>query len=308
MRGTPDPQLAMLSSLSTEDLIPADHPIRRIRVVVDAVLAELDPVAFKKFNFKGANNDTVWGFTLKPAGPQFAAAAKLPIAFVVHGGPQGSFSNSWSYRWNPRVFASPGYAVVSVDFHGSTGYGQAFTDAINKNWGGWPLLDLQRGLDFALKQDIMLDGDRACALGGSYGGYMMNWIEGQWPDRFKCIVQHDGVFDARAREVILVRRIAAHEVDAVPGWVLVDIGEDHDLRRVLVAHGVDDAARRVARLLRRAPGPQGTRPGIPGLPALRRLRPRRGSRGARSLLYDLGHRGPARRIHRARLYPGADGR
>jgi dipeptidyl aminopeptidase/acylaminoacyl peptidase len=122
----------------------------------------------------------------------------LPIAFLVHGGPQGSFSNSWSYRWNPRVFVSPGYAAVSVDFHGSTGYGQAFTDAINRNWGGWPLEDLQMGLAYITANDPQLEAGNACALGGSYGGYMMNWIEGRWPDRFKCIVQHDGVFDARA--------------------------------------------------------------------------------------------------------------
>lgn len=159
-----------------------------------ALLAELDPVTFKKFSFAGANNDTVWGWTLKPAG----STGKLPIALLVHGGPQGTFSNSWSYRWNPRVFSGPGYGVVTVDFHGSTGYGQAFTDSINKNWGGWPLEDLQKGLAYATGHDLQLDADNACALGGSYGGYMMNWIEGRWPDRFRCLVQHDGVFDARA--------------------------------------------------------------------------------------------------------------
>ncbi|HET6942452.1 MAG TPA: S9 family peptidase [Sphingomicrobium sp.] len=158
------------------------------------VLAELDPVIFDKFSFKGAGDDTVWGWTLRPA----RVTTKLPIALLVHGGPQGTFSNSWSYRWNPRVFTGPGYAAVSVDFHGSTGYGQAFTDAINKNWGGWPLEDLQKGLAYATGHDPQLDADNACALGGSYGGYMMNWIEGRWPDRFKCVVQHDGVFDARA--------------------------------------------------------------------------------------------------------------
>ncbi len=109
-----------------------------------------------------------------------------------------AFHDSWSYRWNPRLFIAPGYAAVSVDFHGSTGYGQAFTDAIHQNWGGWPLEDLQKGLAYATAHDPQLDADNACALGGSYGGYMMNWIEGKWPDRFKCIVQHDGVFDARA--------------------------------------------------------------------------------------------------------------
>jgi dipeptidyl aminopeptidase/acylaminoacyl peptidase len=159
-----------------------------------ALLAELDPVTFHKFSFTGANNDTVWGWTLKPAN----TTAPLPISFLVHGGPQGSFNDSWSYRWNPRLFTAPGYAAVSVDFHGSTGYGQAFTDAIRQNWGGWPLEDLQKGLAYATANDPQLQANNACALGGSYGGYMMNWIEGQWPDRFKCIVQHDGVFDARA--------------------------------------------------------------------------------------------------------------
>jgi dipeptidyl aminopeptidase/acylaminoacyl peptidase len=157
------------------------------------LLAQFDPVTFQKFSFAGANNDTVWGWTLKPV-----MNKTLPIAFLVHGGPQGTFSNSWSYRWNPRLFTAPGYAAVSVDFHGSTGYGQAFTDAIHQNWGGWPLEDLQKGLAFATAHDPQLEANNACALGGSYGGYMMNWIEGNWPDRFRCIVQHDGVFDARA--------------------------------------------------------------------------------------------------------------
>jgi dipeptidyl aminopeptidase/acylaminoacyl peptidase len=159
-----------------------------------ALLAQLDPVTFTKFNFKGANNDTVWGWELKPAN----STAPLPISFLVHGGPQGSFNDSWSYRWNPRLFIAPGYAAVSVDFHGSTGYGQAFQDAIHQNWGGWPLTDLKLGLAYATAHDPQLEANNACALGGSYGGYMMNWIEGNWPDRFKCIVQHDGVFDARA--------------------------------------------------------------------------------------------------------------
>ncbi|MBN8810659.1 MULTISPECIES: S9 family peptidase [unclassified Sphingomonas] len=159
-------------------------------------LAGIDLPKVERFSFAGANNDTVWGYSVRPAG--LAAGGKAPIAFIVHGGPQGSSNNSWSYRWNPAVFAGAGYAVVAVDFHGSTGYGQAFTDAIRNNWGGWPLEDLQKGLKAATDKFSYLDADNACALGASYGGYMMNWIEGQWPDRFKCIVQHDGVFDARA--------------------------------------------------------------------------------------------------------------
>jgi dipeptidyl aminopeptidase/acylaminoacyl peptidase len=186
----------MNSIVAPDDLYRLDSrgPAVRLTDVNRELLAQLDPVTFNKFSFTGANGDKVWGFTLKPA----AAAAKLPVLLLVHGGPQGSFSNSWSYRWNPRVFSGPGYGIVSVDFHGSTGYGQAFTDAIHQNWGGWPLEDLQKGLAFATAHDPQLDADRACAAGGSYGGYMMNWIEGKWPDRFRCIVQHDGVFDARA--------------------------------------------------------------------------------------------------------------
>ncbi len=157
-------------------------------------LAGIDMPAVTRFSFTGANNDTVWGYAVKPAG----STGKVPVAFMVHGGPQGSSNNSWSYRWNPAVFAGAGYGLVAVDFHGSTGYGQKFSDDIRDNWGGWPLEDLQKGLKAATDKFDWLDGDRTCALGASYGGYMMNWIEGQWPDRFKCIVQHDGVFDARA--------------------------------------------------------------------------------------------------------------
>jgi dipeptidyl aminopeptidase/acylaminoacyl peptidase len=186
----------MNSIFAPDDLYRIDSKgrVTQLTAVNKPLLDQLDPVTFKKFSFTGANNDTVWGWTLKPAN----TTAPLPISFLVHGGPQGSFSDSWSYRWNPRLFTAPGYAAVSVDFHGSTGYGQAFTDSIHQNWGGWPLEDLQKGLAYATANDPQLQADNVCALGGSYGGYMMNWIEGKWPDRFKCIVQHDGVFDARA--------------------------------------------------------------------------------------------------------------
>jgi dipeptidyl aminopeptidase/acylaminoacyl peptidase len=188
--------IATMNSIrAPDDLYRIDgERVSQMTNVNGPLLAQLDPVTFAKFSFKGAKSDTVWGWELKPAG----VTGKLPIAFLVHGGPQGTFNNSWSYRWNPRVFSGPGYGVVAIDFHGSQGYGQAFTDAIHQNWGGWPLEDLQKGLAFATARDPQLDETRACALGGSYGGYMMNWIEGMWPDRFKCIVQHDGVFDARA--------------------------------------------------------------------------------------------------------------
>ncbi len=175
-------------------LAPRGRPGRQLSHANDAALAGLIPLNTTRFSFAGANGDTVWGQIHKPVN----ATGTLPVLLFVHGGPQGSFGDAWSNRWNPRVFASQGYAVVSVDFHGSTGYGQTFTDSIRSDWGGKPLEDLRLGLAAALARDPALDGANACALGASYGGYMMNWIEGQWSDRFKCLVQHDGVFDARA--------------------------------------------------------------------------------------------------------------
>ncbi|HTD72518.1 MAG TPA: S9 family peptidase [Steroidobacteraceae bacterium] len=150
---------------------------------------------YQQFSFPGWNNENVFGYVIKPA--DFKSDRKYPVAFLIHGGPQGSFGNAWSWRWNPQAFAGAGFAVVMVDFHGSTGYGQAFTDSISGDWGGKPLEDLKLGLDVALKANPWLDGEHACALGGSYGGFMINWIAGQWPDRFKCLVSHDGIFDNR---------------------------------------------------------------------------------------------------------------
>jgi dipeptidyl aminopeptidase/acylaminoacyl peptidase len=150
---------------------------------------------FEQFSFKGWNDETVYGYVVKPYG--FEPGRRYPIAFVVHGGPQVSFGSLWTYRWNAQTFAGGGYAVVMIDFHGSPGYGQAFTDSISRDWGGKPLIDLQKGLAAALEKYPWLDGERACALGASYGGFMMNWIEGHWPDRFRCIVNHDGLFDQR---------------------------------------------------------------------------------------------------------------
>ena len=194
---TPKGVVYALDTLTAPDdfysLAGKGRPTRLTSVNADK-LAGIDLPTVTRFSFTGANGDTVHGYAVRPYG----ATGKVPVAFMVHGGPQGSSNDSWSYRWNPAVFAGAGYGLVAVDFHGSTGYGQAFTDAIRGNWGGWPLEDLKAGLKAAADRFGWLDGDNACALGASYGGYMMNWIEGQWPDRFKCIVQHDGVFDARA--------------------------------------------------------------------------------------------------------------
>ena len=156
-------------------------------------LANVTFADFKQFNFKGWNNEKVHGYWLKPA--NFEKGKKYPIAFLVHGGPQGSFGNMFHYRWNAQLWAAQGYGVVMVDFHGSTGYGQEFTHSISRDWGGKPLEDLQKGLDFIVKDQPWLDRDNACALGASYGGYMMNWIAGNWPSGFKCLINHAGLFD-----------------------------------------------------------------------------------------------------------------
>jgi acylaminoacyl-peptidase len=149
----------------------------------------------EQFSFTGWNGETVHGYVVKPA--NYVPGKKYPVALLIHGGPQGSMANLFHYRWNPEVYAGAGYAAVMIDFHGSTGYGQAFTDSISQHWGDRPLEDLQKGWTAALAKYDFLDGGKACALGGSYGGFMVNWIAGNWNAPFKCLVSHDGVFDAR---------------------------------------------------------------------------------------------------------------
>ena len=156
-------------------------------------LADINFADFEQFSFKGWNNEKVHGYWLKPA--NFEQGKKYPIAFLVHGGPQGSFGNMFHYRWNAQLWAAQGYGVVMVDFHGSTGYGQEFTHSISRDWGGKPLEDLQKGLDFIVKDQPWLDRNNACALGASYGGYMMNWIAGNWSDGFNCLINHAGLYD-----------------------------------------------------------------------------------------------------------------
>jgi dipeptidyl aminopeptidase/acylaminoacyl peptidase len=169
--------------------------MRRLTDVNHDALAATVMGDYAPFQFAGANGDEVHGWIVKPAG--FDPAKRYPVAFLIHGGPQGSFHNEFHYRWNPQTYAGAGYAVVTVDFHGSTGYGQAFTDAISKDWGDKPLQDLQKGLAAALAQSPWMDGDRVAALGASYGGFMIDWIAGNWPDRFRCLVSHDGAVDQR---------------------------------------------------------------------------------------------------------------
>ncbi|QRK04475.1 S9 family peptidase [Archangium violaceum] len=169
--------------------------LRQLTRVNEDALARIRFGDYEQFEFPGWNGETVRAFVVKPV--DFNPKKKYPVAFLIHGGPQGSFGNHFHYRWNPQTYAGRGYAAVMVDFHGSTGYGQAFTDAIRGDWGGKPLEDLQKGLDAAIKRYGFLDGDKVCALGASYGGFMINWIAGQMPDRFRCLVNHDGNLDEK---------------------------------------------------------------------------------------------------------------
>ncbi len=159
----------------------------------DARVKKIDFGEPEQFSFKGAKGDTVYGWVVKPSGFK---GGKAPVAFLIHGGPQGSFGDHFHYRWNPQAYTGRGFAAVFIDFHGSTGYGQAFTDAIRGDWGGAPYEDLMLGLDAALAKYSWLDKDRMAALGASYGGYMVNWIAGQ-TKRFKALVTHDGNIDER---------------------------------------------------------------------------------------------------------------
>jgi dipeptidyl aminopeptidase/acylaminoacyl peptidase len=178
------------------------------RAITPSAAQALPEVAFgdyEQFTFAGWNGETVHGYVVKPW--NYEEGKRYPVAFLIHGGPQGSFGDGWSYRWNPQTYAGQGYAVVMIDFHGSTGYGQAFTDAISGHWGGKPLEDLQKGWAAAQTKYPFLDGDKACALGASYGGYMTNWIAGNWFEAdgrapFKCLVTHNGVFDTRSMGVV----------------------------------------------------------------------------------------------------------
>jgi acylaminoacyl-peptidase len=168
---------------------------RQMTHVNAAKLAGIDLAPYRQFSFAGWNGETVQGYVMQPVG--LVAGRKYPVAFIVHGGPQGSFGDDWSYRWNPQTYAAAGFGVVFIDFHGSTGYGQAFTDSISGRWGDRPLEDLQKGWAAALARFPYLDGNRACALGASYGGYMIYWMAGIWNAPWKCLVDHDGVFDNR---------------------------------------------------------------------------------------------------------------
>jgi dipeptidyl aminopeptidase/acylaminoacyl peptidase len=172
------------------------EPWQQITHMNDALLSQIDMQPLESFTFKGANDEGVQGFIVKP--PGFDPSKKYPLKFLIHGGPQGAWGDEWTYRWNAELFAATGnYVVVMINFHGSTGYGQRFTDSISGDWGGKPYVDLMKGLDYVEKTYPFIDKNREAALGASYGGYMANWILGH-TNRFKCIVSHDGTFNTES--------------------------------------------------------------------------------------------------------------
>lgn len=161
----------------------------------DALVARLTLHPAEDFGYVGAAGDSVFGFVVKP--PQWKVGQKFPLLLLIHGGPQGAWLDSWGSRWAPQMFAQGGYGLVIINPHGSTGYGQKFTDAVSKNWGGKPYDDPMRDVDAALARYPWLDSTRMAAAGGSYGGYMVDWIGGH-TNRFKALVSHAGVFDLEA--------------------------------------------------------------------------------------------------------------
>jgi dipeptidyl aminopeptidase/acylaminoacyl peptidase len=176
-------------------MFAADEKFKALTAINESKLVTLDLSKMEAFNFTGANKTSVEGFLIRP--PNFDPSKKYPLKFLIHGGPQGAWGDAWSYRWNAELMAASGYVVVMINPRGSTGYGQAFIDGVNGDWGGKPYIDLMKGLDYAEAHYPFIDKSRECALGASYGGYMANWILTH-TSRFACIVTHDGMFNPQS--------------------------------------------------------------------------------------------------------------
>jgi dipeptidyl aminopeptidase/acylaminoacyl peptidase len=191
--GVRNPGEVVATSIASN--IPKKEKIQSVTHLNDTLLAQLDLPKMESFWFTAKDGTKLQGFVIPP--PGYDSKNKYPTKLLIHGGPQGAWGDGWSYRWNAELFAANGYVVVMINPRGSTGYGQAVVDGVNGDWGGKPLSDLMLGLDYAEQHYPFIDKTRECALGASYGGYMANWVEGH-TDRFKCIVSHDGMFDAES--------------------------------------------------------------------------------------------------------------
>jgi dipeptidyl aminopeptidase/acylaminoacyl peptidase len=155
------------------------------------VLKDIEFGEYSSFTFPGWKGETVQAWEIKP--PDFDPNKKYPLLLLMHGGPENSWGNLFHYRWNPQLFAAAGYVVIEPNFHGSSGFGLKFMDAIKGQWGGAPYEDQMKAVDTALPWPY-IDKTRVAAAGASYGGYMANWVEGH-TDRFRTIVCHDGLYD-----------------------------------------------------------------------------------------------------------------
>jgi dipeptidyl aminopeptidase/acylaminoacyl peptidase len=175
--------------------ITGSQTVRVLTHVNDSLLAQLDLSALEPYWFVGAEGTKVEAFILRP--PNFDPAKKYPVKFLMHGGPQTAWGDAWSYRWNWQLMAASGYVVIGINRRGSTGYGQKFVDEVSGDWGGKAYTDLMKGLDAAEARYPFIDKTRECALGASYGGYMADWVLTH-TNRFKCIVTHDGMYDAES--------------------------------------------------------------------------------------------------------------
>lgn len=168
---------------------------KALTTVNDWLAEEVELAAVEEVWWEGANGDKVHGFVLFPPGT--SKDKRNPFLLVIHGGPQGMWSDKLHPRWNAQLFAAPGYVTLLPNPRGSVGYGQKFTEEISRDWGGKCYEDLMKGVDFMLEKG-WVDPERMCAGGGSFGGYMANWILGK-TDRFKCLFSHAGVYDLRSK-------------------------------------------------------------------------------------------------------------
>ncbi len=200
---SPDDQTLVVSGMRVDEpatllATPLHVPTEqwhKITSLNDERLSNIDFPKMESFSFAGANAHEVQGFLIRP--PNFDSHKKYPLKFLIHGGPQGAWGDAWSYRWNPELFAANGYVVVMINPRGSTGYGQQFVDEVSGDWGGRAYFDLMKGLDYVEAKYPFIDKKRECALGGSYGGYMANWILTH-TNRFACIVTHDGMYNPQS--------------------------------------------------------------------------------------------------------------
>ena len=187
--------------------------VRQITHHNDAILASLEMNAPETFWFDGAEGAKVQVMLIRP--PKFDATKKYPLLVVLHGGPQTMWANSWGYRWNSQIFSGAGYVSLMINRRGSTGYGQKFTDEITNDWGGKAYVDVMNGVDYTLKKYPFVDGARMAAAGGSYGGYMADWIATH-SGRFKAIISHASVYDKASMYATEELWFEEHDMQGTP--------------------------------------------------------------------------------------------